>query len=374
MPRRGENIYKRKDGRWEGRYISGYNNSGSAKYTSVYAHTYTEVKRKLSMAKEHSAGNSTDAKSAENLERFAVMWLEGVRLQVKVSTYAKYRNLINNHISPAMGNLNIGEITTVRVSTFIDEKLCEGLSSKTVRDIISVLKLILCYAQSKGIRCVCDFDRLKIKVQSKNASVFTKEQCDIFTKYLLSEIDNVKLGILMSLYAGLRIGEVCALRFDDISDGVVHIKRTMQRVQTFDSSKRKTEVIITSPKSNCSIRDVPLPEFLNDVVQRLYLPNAFVLTGAVNKYMEPRTLENRFKAHLESCGMYRINYHAMRHTYATMCVECGVELKSLSEMLGHSSVNITLNRYVHASMDLKKEGVAKLNYSPSSSWSEGTKS
>ena len=185
----------------------------------------------------------------------------------------------------------------------------------------------------------------------------------------MSEPNNIKLGIMISLYAGLRIGELCALKFEDISDGIIHVTKTMQRIQKLDNADKKTEVIITQPKSASSIREIPVPDFLNELILKFYTPKAYVLTGEAGTYIEPRTMQNKFKSCVEDCGLHGMNFHICRHTYASACIEVGVEIKSLSEILGHSNVNITLNRYVHSSMEMKRRNIEKLQerfiYSPS---------
>ncbi len=160
------------------------------------------------------------------------------------------------------------------------------------------------------------------------------------------------------------------LKFDDISmvDKTVHICKTMQRVQNFAPLKEtKTDVIISTPKSKSSVRDIPMPEFLITAITKnnMYVPKAYLLTGELHSYVEPRTLENRFKSCIRSCGIANVSFHTLQHTFATRCVELGFETKSLNEILGHSSVNITLNRYVHSSMELKRINMEKLNLSPS---------
>lgn len=171
------------------------------------------------------------------------------------------------------------------------------------------------------------------------------------------------------MYTGIRIGEICALKFEDISlsDKIIHIDKTVQRVQNFnETSPQKTSVIITLPKSPKSIRDIPIPNFIINIIKENFecSPNAFLLSGNTS-FIEPRTLENRFNSILKQCDIENVNFHVLRHTFATHSVEVGFETKSLSEILGHSSVNITLNRYVHTSMQLKQKNMAKLNFMPS---------
>ena len=375
MSRRGENIYKRKDGRWEGRYIKGKDLKGKSKYGYVYAKNYTEVKEKLNEIKAQPANNISLSGTTKTLSQVCVLWLDETKTQIKHSTYVKYYNIIYNHIVPAIGNYKMQLLDTVLIRRFADEKLTNGklkgsggLSPKTVKDILSVIRLIIIYANNVGIACNCRLDGINIKSTEKTIDVLSKSQQDKLTSHLINNIDNTNLGILICLYTGLRIGEICALRFEDISmiDKVVHIRKTMQRVQNLSENKEtKTEVIITSPKSKSSVRDIPLPEFIVQNIEDLYIPKAFLLSGDSSHYIEPRTLENRFKSCTRMCGIENVNFHMLRHTFATRCVEVGFETKSLSEILGHSSVNITLNRYVHSSMELKRSNMEKLYLTPS---------
>ncbi len=368
MPRKGENIFKRKDGRWEGRYIKERDIQNKAIYGYVYAKTYLEVRDKLAEAK-YSVTCRDEIKDKRLFEYFCKGWIIEIKKRIKASTYAKYCNILKNHIVPSLGRLRISCITTDVIKQYSADKLGTGLSVKTVRDILSVLKGIFEFAQSEGAVCNCSFSEISVKSSKKNISILTQNEYTQFLDYLMTDTDNTKLGILICLCTGIRIGEVCALKYDDISDGCIFVSKTMQRIQTMTDSETKTEVCITEPKSESSIRYVPIPLFLNEPIQKLYCRNAYILTGEAERYIEPRTLQNRFKKHLELCGISNVNFHICRHTYASYCVEAGVEIKCLSEMLGHSSVNITLNRYVHSSLEQKKENIEKFNrkffYSPS---------
>ena len=149
-----------------------------------------------------------------------------------------------------------------------------------------------------------------------------------------------------------------------ISNSMLKIRKTMQRIKdTNIGAAKKTKIVITEPKSECSIRDIPLPSFMNEIARQFEgVPKAFVLTGDRNKFVEPRTMQNRFKVYVKESGIKDANYHALRHTFATRCIEVGFEIKSLSEVLGHSNVNITLNRYVHSSFELKCSNMNKLAF------------
>lgn len=273
----------------------------------------------------------------------------------------------------------IATITTDLVKKFVDEKRTtgniktgKGLSAKSIKDIISVLRLILLYTESKGENINCNFDMISVKTEITKNECLNKNEQMMLTRYLINDIDYLKLGILICLYTGLRIGEICAIQFKDIlmKEKILTVSKTMQRIQNFSDSDVKTDVIITTPKSQTSVREIPIPDFLIEILgQFRNTPNAYLLTGRSDKYMEPRTLYNKFKVCVKQCGIKEITFHQLRHRFATYCIEVGFEIKSLSEILGHSSVNITLNRYVHSSMELKRINMSKLqenmNYLPS---------
>lgn len=370
MPRRGENIYKRKDGRWEGRFVKQYDENNKPKYGSVYAHSYKEVKQKLKAAKMTPAPNS----QYTAIKQYAIEWLDNIQFKVKQSTYIKYTNIVNNHIIPSLGNVDIHTLSTELVKKFVDEKLTtgnllsqNGLSPKSVKDIISVLRQIMKYAEEKGAISDCNFDLIHIKNVSSVQEPITENAHIVLVRYLLNDIDNIKLGILICLYTGLRVGEICAIKFKDISltESIIYVNKTMQRLQTLSkTSTKKTEIVISTPKSRCSCREIPLPFFIIERVKEIANePNAYLLTGNPHKFIEPRTMENKFKSCLKECHLENYTFHQLRHRFATYCVELGFEIKSLSEILGHSSVNITLNRYVHSTLELKRTNMEKLQNS-----------
>ena len=182
--------------------------------------------------------------------------------------------------------------------------------------------------------------------------------------YLRNNLNLYNLGILVCLYTGFRIGEICALKWGNVSfqEKVIYVHQTMQRLQCSESGESKTQIIISNPKSNSSVRKIPIPDELFNLIDQYTFPeNAYFLTGTSKQYVEPRNMQNKFKKAIKECGIENANFHALRHTFATRCVELGFDIKSLSEILGHSSVNITLNRYVHPSMELKQQNMNKLS-------------
>ena len=374
MPRKGENIYKRKDGRWEGRFIKGHIN-GKAKYGYVFAHSYKEVKEKLNVAKgtiPYNANNhSTDLLfTSLQFSQIAEEWKSVKNKQWKKSTVVKYENIINKYLLPQFGKKNIQYITRENVQSFTLKLLedggrnNQGLAPKTVNCIISVMKNIFDYAVVNKGYTLIGFDGLYAKQQQKVMRTLSVAEQNVLTEYLLTHLDYTSLGILISLYTGIRIGELCALKWEDISfeDKCIHIHNTMQRLQTKGNPAKKTEIVVSSPKSLSSIRTVPVPDELFRLMQvKKGIPYSYILTGKIDMYTEPRTMQNRFKSIISKCGIAGANFHSLRHTFATRCIELGFDIKSLSEILGHASINITLNRYVHPSIDLKVKNMNMLS-------------
>lgn len=373
MPRRGENIYKRKDGRWEGRVLRGHAVDGKALYSYFYGYSYAEVKQKMTIHQPLTANKlkrpEPSVKSASCGDA-ALRWLAGKRLKVKDSTYARYQNLIDNHIIPDLGKRVVSELSNGILEQYVEQLLHQGrkdkrggLSAKTVSDILTILKAILKYMGKQGYEVDVRFDELTVRKSYHEMRVLSVSEQDKLAELFQNDVDNRRLGVMLSLYTGLRLGEVCALKWEnvDLANRVIRVRSTMQRIRNNTGVGGKTIIVITEPKSESSIRDIPIPNFLFPVLKRLRGKNdAFVLSGSSDKFVEPRTMENYFKRCVAECGIAPANYHALRHSFATRCVELGFDIKSLSEILGHSNVSITLDRYVHSSFELKKQNMDKL--------------
>ena len=372
MSRKGENIYKRKDGRWEGRYIKSRTDSGKIVYGYVYAKTYREVKakRKENMPTLYVKPVVPVTANTELFSDIAFVWFESIKSQTKESTRNKYANLLTDYILPSYGGQTLDMITYDFIELQCNLLLTtggrkeNGLSTKTVNDILSVIRNILKFAIKKGMHVVCDGSAISIKRTTKPMRVLSKIEQERLCNYLLEELEPCDIGILVSLFTGLRVGEICALRWEDISltDKTIRVQHTLQRVQNKSNQELKTKIMITTPKSACSIRTIPIPEELNKVLlTHKKVSVGYVLTNHAYKFVEPRTMQNRFKRALKLSGVEDANFHALRHTFATRCIELGFDVKSLSEILGHATVNITMNRYVHPTLELKKENMEKLS-------------
>lgn len=363
MAKRGSNIYKRKDGRFEGRVPVGYQENGKIKYKSVYARTLSEVKEKMSEV--HSIRHNQPVFAIKLTVRdVAEQWLSSAKLRVKESSYANYVNIVNKHILPVLGGELMMNVTTSKLNDFINFKMTSGrlngkggLSAKSVRDIMTVYRSIENYAAREyGFR---ETHFTMPKTQSKQTSVLTSSERKRLENYLIHNQNKTNIAILLCLFTGLRVGELCGLKWEDIDfdNAVLFVKRTVQRV----SKNGKSQVIIGTPKSKTSIRTVPIPAFILDILKNYRSCGDFYIITGKNKSTEPRTMQNRFKAILKLCGIRNVNFHLLRHTYATVCIEKGFDPKTLSELLGHADAAITLNRYCHPSMQIKKDYVSRLS-------------
>ena len=372
MPRKGENIYRRKDGRWEGRYIESRTSSGKARYKSVYGKSYREAKAKLleTAASKHTTAVSNPIIVSDLFKYIAMEWFETNKLHVKESTNNKYWNLLNSYILPTFGEQQLHCVTHDFIENQCNILLYSGgvsgngLSPKTVTDIVSVVRNILKFAGRMGKSIPCDIQDVHIKHSSHVMRVLSRSEQEKLCQYLYSHLDAYNIGILICLFTGLRVGEICALRWEDISfsDQTIHVHQTMQRVQDRTGTGSKTKIIVTTPKSACSIRTIPIPYNLISIISSYRTEmTGYVLASGSQKFVEPRTMQNRYKKALKMSSVAPANFHALRHTFATRCIELGFDVKSLSEILGHASVNITMDRYVHPSMELKKENMQRLS-------------
>ena len=348
MSRRGDNIHKRRDGRWEGRYISGREPDGRAKNSSVYAGSFRECSEKLKLAR---CGLLPKAKPITVAELFSE-WLLNRKNTVKLSSYVCYRNMYYTYIDGALGECRINTINSLVLNRFADELLHiagsngQGLSPRTVQAVIILLRSILRYAE----------EEYGMENAARNISFpkAARSGISLFNQFEISRIkhealkgNGFELGVLLGLYAGLRIVEICALTLGDIdlSEQLVHIRKTMFRIRNPDGGSPKTILITDTPKSASSVRSVPIPPFMLGALARLKRGRSddYYLLSCSAVPIEPRTYTERYRTFLKRLDIPYRKFHSLRHTFATECIKSGVDVKSLSELLGHSSVKITVN-------------------------------
>ncbi len=356
MARKGENIYKRKDGRWEGRYIVGRRENGQARYASIYGKSYLEVKEKLEKRKGDRLRSMPSCQLTVKI--ILDMWLSLRLTDIKESTYQRYVTLIQLHILPYLGKVRINCLTAEILSDYIKKLLkCGrqdgkgGLSEKTVCDVVSILKSALKHV---GRKYAIDGSLLEVKlptVRKKRVETLGEQECETLSRSILAEPDLNGAAYLLALNYGLRLGEICGLKWSDISfaERTLTVSRTVLRLK----NGMRTQLTVQTPKTETSARTVPLTAgmiLLLKGLQNSAPEDAYLLTGKRTIPMEPRTLQYRFKAFLKNHGLKSHHFHALRHTFATRSIEKGFDAKSLSEMLGHRDVKTTLKLYVHPTM------------------------
>lgn len=283
-------------------------------------------------------------------------WLKNQKIYLKYSTFTNYCNISHNQIIPNLGNYEVDQLNNDILQEFILNRLkkgrCDGkggISQKYAQDIITVLKLTL----GKEVEIQLPY------CPPKEVEIFEKSDQITLINSLQSKITNKNFGILLTIHTGLRIGELCALRWSDINFDaqLLHINKTMIRTYTKEDGSKLN---ITPPKTRSSIRTIPLNKWIMQYAVLLRgTDNEYIITGK-EKYIEPNKYRLYYNRQLKDLDLPHRKFHSLRHTFATRCIECGCDYKSLSELLGHSNVSITMNLYVHPQLELKRKCVELL--------------
>lgn len=292
-------------------------------------------------------------------------WMQKKKDYIKESTYSNYSNIISNHIIPELGNIKLSNLNNKLIQEYLINKYKTGrldgnggLSYKTIRDIIAVVKSSLKYAIKEEMinNINLDFTYPKIANKDKIYIMPKKDQERLIT-YIKQDENTRSLGILLALYSGIRIGELCALQWKDIDfkNNILHINKTLQRIYIKDNKESVSKIIITNPKTHNAERDIPLNKGFAHILKKHQTESNNYILSNCDKWIEPRTYRRYFKKCLDKAKIGQINFHGLRHTFATNCIKLGVDYKTVSELLGHANVNITLNLYVHPQMSQKKK-------------------
>lgn len=358
MSRRGENIRKRKDGRWEGRYS--YQVGDKKKTKSVYSKTYLEAKRKLVEAKAATKQSNYSEVSMHTKFSFgacANMWLDLISKNRKPATYVKYHAIYEKYLK-LLDDEPIFHINREKIKTTVFEKNNID-SDSTKKTIIMITNQIIKYCNEMNH---CDLELLPAKVIPKKRSIeiFNLQEQQRLLDYLNKNQDPYSIGIIICLSTGLRLGEICSLKWSDIDfeNEIIRISSTVQRLPV-EGHETKTILYEGLPKSECSIRDIPIPKELSLLIKEISIRGTYLIAG--DKPVEPRTYENKLASYIKKAGnIEKKNFHALRHTFATNCIESGMDVKCLSEILGHSDVHTTLNKYVHPTTEAKRSHLQRL--------------
>ena len=293
----------------------------------------------------------------------ALEWLSLKKLYIKHSTYVKYETIVNHHILPYFISFPCYDINNQNIYHFFEIKRNAQLSNSTLNTIKFILSSIFEYGEENYHIHVMNFKQIKISSTHPTKIVLSNEERDKIIGYVKNHMQPLSVALLLSLYGGLRLGEICALQWKhiDLKNKLVHIEGTATRLKCKELKTNKTEVIIQTPKSYSSCRYVPLPSFVCHYIEsysKTYNHDHYLLSNC-EKIYEPRRLEKNFYKFCNETGIH-CTFHNLRHSYATECVRQNVEIKTLSEILGHSNVSITLNLYIHTSLEQKQQEIKKL--------------
>lgn len=299
----------------------------------------------------------------KTIREIAAAWKEYKRPYVKQSTMAAYVLILENHILPTFGEDN--SLPEQSVQAFVLHKIESGLSAKSVKDILIVLKMVMKFGVKKEWMTYYEWD-IKYPPSSENKvlDVLSVTNHRKILNHIQSHFTFMGLGIYISLSTGLRIGEICALKWSDINvtDGILTVNRTIERIYIIEGEKKHTELVINTPKTKNSCREIPMNKELLGMLKplkKVVNDDYYILTND-ERPTEPRTYRNYYKRLMEKLDIPKLKYHGLRHSFATRCIEVGCDYKTVSVLLGHSNISTTLNLYVHPNMEQKKRCIDKV--------------
>lgn len=298
------------------------------------------------------------------LSEIVTLWKEDKRQYVKRSTFSAYTLLIENHILPSFGNKTL--IEEQNVQSFVFQELDKGLSHKTIKDILIVLKMILRFGVKNKL---IEYRQIDIKFPTErdkhSIDILSRSHHRQIMEYIQSHFTFKNLGIYICLSAGMRIGEICALTWEDldIENGIIHVQKTIQRIYIIEDDRKHTEIILDTPKTKNSIREIPMTRDLLKMIRplkKVVNDRFYVLTNEATP-TEPRTYRNYYKQFMQTLGLPAMKFHGLRHSFATRCIESKCDYKTVSVLLGHSNISTTLNLYVHPNLEQKKRCMEQMS-------------
>lgn len=291
------------------------------------------------------------------------LWKADKKQYVKKSSFSAYMLLTENHLLPDFGDKY--QVEEAEVQAFVFQKLESGLSHKTIKDILIVLKMVLKFgAKHKWLEYQAFDIQFPTEREKYDIEVLSRTNQKKIMQYIQEHFTFRNLGIFICLSSGIRIGEVCALTWEDIDTdtGVISIKRTIQRIYVIEDGNRKTELILDTPKTKNSIREIPMSRDLLRILKpfkKIVNSSFFVLTNDA-KPTEPRTYRSYYKNFMRELEMPELKFHGLRHSFATRCIESKCDYKTVSVLLGHSNISTTLNLYVHPNLEQKKKAIDQM--------------
>ncbi len=291
------------------------------------------------------------------------LWKVDKKQYVKKSSFSAYMLLIENHLMPEFGSKYSLEDSDVQ--EFVLHKLDQGLSQKTIKDILIVLKMVFKFGAKNKWMEHNQFDvQFPTEREKHTIEVLSRSNQKRVMNYIQEHFTFRNLGVYICLSAGIRIGEICALTWEDINTDteIISIRRTIQRIYIIEDGSRKTELVLDTPKTKNSIREIPLSRDLLKMLKPIkkIVNNSFYVLTNDAKPTEPRTYRSYYKILMKELGMPDLKFHGLRHSFATRCIESNCDYKTVSVLLGHSNISTTLNLYVHPNFEQKKKCINQM--------------
>ena len=299
----------------------------------------------------------------KTFSQIVTLWKKDKQLYVKKSSFSAYVLLLENHLLPKFSDVN--SIEEAEVQQFVFEKLEQGLSQKSIKDVLIVLKMVMKFgAKNKWIQYTPFDIQYPTVRENQSIEVLTRTHQRKVMNYIQEHFTFRNLGVYICLCSGMRIGEICALTWEDIDtdNGIINIRKTIQRIYIIEDGKRRTELLLDTPKTKNSIREVPMSRDLLRMLKpfkKIVNPLFFVLTNDA-KPTEPRTYRSYYKNLMKQLEIPEIKFHGLRHSFATRCIESKCDYKTVSVLLGHSNISTTLNLYVHPNLEQKKKAIDQM--------------
>ena len=367
MARKGENIYLRKDGRWEGRYASARDERGKIKYGYVYGKSYKEAKEKLIVKKASSFveyRRSVHKSDIKTVGDWIEIWRNNiVKYQVKESTYASYTHKLKKYASNRVRKIKLSQLKKSDLEELIVDLKGKELSNRTINTFLQILGECIQSAKQRGY--ISDNPCKQVKrLKSDNKEIKALSTMEQLVLEELAQKEQYGIIILLPLFTGMRIGGISALEWEDIDfeNKLIRVNKTLQRISKETGKKAKTEITIGTTKSN-KVRYIPISDRLFKILKKYKgkdCSEKYVVTCR-NSYVEPRLITYHFKRILKKAEMNTVTYHALRHTFATRCIEKGVDVATLCHLLGHESAKTTLDIYTDSMLEQRRVAISKLD-------------
>ena len=356
MSRKGENIYKRKDGRYEARYVKERDdNNRIIKYGFVYGKTYREakIKKQLAIENMNEVRKNEKVLGKKTFSKSILKWLT-TKLSIKDTTRYNYYCVIVSRIIPYFKNIKLRDIKEEHIIKFTNKLMDDGLGNKRIKDILLILKQ---FFKSEGIDINLEYP----KVRKTSITTFTEDEVAIIEKRLINTSNPLEFGIILDLFTGLRIGELCALKWKDIDldKQIIHVSKTLVRVQD-KSQIFKTIIKIDIPNTENSIRDVPIHNALIPYLKKFKSNDEYYILSNSPDFISCNRYYLTYRRILDKLHIGKYTFHTLRHTFATRSLLNGIDIKTLSDVLGHANIKITLDRYVHMKQNDKLNQINKI--------------